>query len=186
VIGVSVNTRLSARAYQLLRERAPVAIARGLNKSGAQGKTVLVRAVATDLGIKQATVREKLHEEPAKSTKLVYRLSVSGKRIPLYEFKAKGRLPSRGQGSGVTAKLPGGAGRYPHAFLARMKSGHLGVFQRVDRRRLPIYELFGPSLPKVVGRFARVFFARANEVMPKNLQHEINFETSQIRKATAA
>lgn len=196
VIGISVNTRLSAAAYRALRERAPVAIMRGLNKSGASGRSALVKAVAGDLGIKQATIREKVFEQLASVTKLVYRLSVSGKRIPLYEFKAKGRFPSRGKGTGVTAKLPGGSGRYQHAFIARMKSGHVGVFQRVanakrrgaapNRSQLPIYELFGPSLPKVVGKLAGVFFARSREVLSKNVQHEINFETSQIRKSTAA
>jgi hypothetical protein len=63
------------------------------------------------------------------------------------------------------------------AFIARMLSGHRGVFKRRAVPRLPIVELFGPSLPRVFTR-ATIAAARtrlAGELLAKNLAHEIQF-----------
>jgi hypothetical protein len=62
-----------------------------------------------------------------------------------------------------------------------MRSGHRGVFRRRTARRLPIVELFGPSLPGVV-RNRRIFeglLAPSQETLRKHLEHEINFLASQ-------
>jgi len=40
--------------------------------------------------------------------------------------------------AGASAK--GGAFKFPHAFVARMPSGHVGIFRRVGKKRLPINE----------------------------------------------
>ncbi len=180
---LSMTSDFSAAARQL-RERAPIAIARALNRTGATARTAMVREVSRDLGLQQKAIRDQFLSSDARPDKLVFRLSTTGKRIPLYDFKARGPMPSRGRGRGVTAKLPGGAGSYPNAFIARMRSGHLGVFQRRGKARLPIYELMGPSLPKVFAKYLPLGQARANEVMPKNLAHELAFELRQIGKAS--
>ena len=88
-------------------------------------------------------------------------------------------MPSRGRGRGVTAKVGPSRTRYPHAFLAQMRSGHLGVFQRVGRTRLPIRELRGPSIAHVFGKYVAVGIARGEEQLKKNLQSEFRFALRQ-------
>lgn len=184
-LSITIKGNTSA-AFTMLKDRVRYAEARALNRSGGSGRAVLVRGIATDLGIKQASVRELIQLQEATPERRIYRLTATGKRIPLIEFGAKGPEPSRGKGRGVSARVPGGAGRYPRAFIATMRTGHRGVFERKGRARLPIRELRVVSLPYVFDKVAPEALARANEVLPKNLQHEIDFEVSQIRKTLAA
>lgn len=148
----------------------------------------MARAISGDIGLKSGTVKDELKVREAhasEGSRMRARLSVSGKRIPLVEFGAKGPLPSRGRGAGVTARLKGGRARYPHAFMARMRSGHLGVFRRkpganrrgeaATRPQLPIFELRGPSLPHVFGKFQEQGVYKGQEALRKNLEHEMAF-----------
>lgn len=48
--------------------------------------------------------------------------------------------------------VKGQGGTIAHAFLARMKSGHVGVFRRTaGNASLPIEKLAGPSVPQMLG-----------------------------------
>jgi len=172
---LTLNTKQTERALDNLRLQAPIAIARALNKSIASGKTLMVRLVAQDMGVKQADIRDKVIVVPATHDHQTAALKASAKRIPLIDFNARGPEPSRGRGRGVTARMPGGAGRYPNAFIAEMKSGHRGVFMRRDTRRLPIRELFGPSIAHVFVKHVEIGLARAREQLVKNLQSELRF-----------
>lgn len=170
--------------------RYPKAIARSLNRANVSMRTVMVKHVAADTGLKSATVKKDMTTRDATPAKLTASLEIKGARIPLYEFGARPKEPpSRGRGRGVTARLPHGSGRYPHAFIARMKSGHVGVFERVPgarrhglkphRSQLPIYELFGPSLPGVFRKYAKDGLARGQEALIKNLESELRFAGGQ-------
>ncbi len=155
--------------------RAQIAIARGINRTATSERAAMSSGIAGDMGIKVGTAREAIGIEKATTYNLRARLTARGKRLPLVDFKARGPEPSRGKGAGVSAKLPGGAGRYPRAFIATMKSGHRGVFQRTSKARLGIYELFGPSIVRVFEKFIPIGAARRNEVLQKNVQHELDF-----------
>lgn len=176
VVSLSFNTKQAERAFRALRANAKPAIARALNRSIGSASTVMVRGMSKDLGLKSSDVRDQLKRTEASPTSLLARLRATGKRIPLIQFRAKGPEPSRGRGRGVTARLPGGAGRYPHAFIATMKSGHRGVFaRRGTGGRLPVAELRGPSLPHVFVKFRPDGLARGLEQLVKNLRSELRF-----------
>lgn len=173
-----INRSGSAQAFRKLRERARPAIVRALNRSIASAKTAMVREVSKDLGLKSSDVRDRIWTSEATTNRLQASLFASPKRIPLVDFKARGPEPSRGKGRGVTAKLPGGAGRYPHAFIATMKSGYPGVFQRPGKGRLPIVELHGPSIARSFTKHVRIGIARGAEQLVKNLRSEFRFAMS--------
>ena len=169
-----------------LRKRAPAAQVRALNRSIASANVVMVRAIASDLGVKQGTVKDRTRIELATPQKLRARIYANAKRIPLIDFGAKGPEPSRGRGRGVTVKSAGGRSTIPDAFIATMRSGHRGVFQRVagssgrrgpapNRSQLPIRELFGPSIWKVFRKLEYIGIARGREQLIKNLQSEFRF-----------
>jgi hypothetical protein len=157
--------------FARIKARAPQAIARSLNRAAVSARVVMVREIARDLSIKQGDV--KIHHHEASPAKHATRLSASLKRIPLIKFGARGPEPSRGRGTGVTARTR--TRRYPHAFIATMKSGHKGVFQRMRTSRLPIRELFGPSIGHVFRKYRPLGLARAIESFNKNLQAELKF-----------
>jgi len=197
---LQLNTRARDRAFDLLGEKnARKAETRALNRSIASAKTLAVKVVRQDMGLKAGTVRDRIFAMKATPSKPLARLSATNARIPLIEFNAKGPEPSRGRGNGVRAKLPApGKGRYPHAFIATMpNSGHRGVFQRDPKRsmktpgvayfhrtktmdrRQAIYELKGPSVAQSFTRNAPAIEARAEEVLQTNFDHEVQYLASQ-------
>lgn len=166
------------------------AIARALNRTAASARTVLTKDVSEDMALRQATVREQIRITQADEDHPTATVSVRGARIPLIEFGARGPEPSRGKGRGVSYSTGRGRRRLPHAFIATMRSGHRGVFerhptkvmrtQRQGRKPRPaIVEKFGPSLPHVFAKHLPAGAQRAGEQLLKNLEHELAFALSQ-------
>jgi hypothetical protein len=57
-----------------------------------------------------------------------------------------------------------------------MNNGHVGVFMRSSKKRLPVNELYGPAVPimlnspEIVGHLQ----TEANKRLQKRLDHEVN------------
>ena len=74
----------------------------------------------------------------------------------------------------------GEGGTIAHAFLAGMKSGHTGVFQREghgsSNESLPIAKMAGPSTPQMLESptVSEYIEQHAQERLEKNLDHEVN------------
>ena len=67
-----------------------------------------------------------------------------------------------------------------HAFIVSMGNGHRGVFVRVGGkggRRLPIRELYGPSIPTALSNrvVEEAIMRKIKEKFPQILAHEIAF-----------
>lgn len=172
VFQLRLDTREVVTKLSQIERRLPRAIPRALNRGATSGRTVMVRAMARDTGLKAKDVRGRVSIERATTARHVASLSASQRRVPLIQFRARGPEPSRGKGRGVRARIPGGQGRYPNAFIATMRSGHRGVFRRTGRGRLPITELHGPSIARVFLRHVGVGRRRALEMMQSTLEHE--------------
>jgi hypothetical protein len=135
---------------------------RSINKAAAGANSRLVDAVCDRLNLRPSEVRSR-NTSRTSATREDLRAEVKGfgRRIPLKRFSA------RATAAGVSYRIsPEDAREAAHAFLAAMGSGYGGVFMRVeaqeDRRRrrggrgsprlagrLPIRELWGPSVPQV-------------------------------------
>ena len=163
-----------------LTRRAPRAAAAGLNRTAQAAQTAAVRAIQKDLGASaQKTIRRNLSIQRATPQKLEASLiarSAKTDRIPIYELRPR---PST-----VTKHRPAGGVRYgpqgkqiPGSFIARLKSGHVGVFARQAQTRLPITELKGPSIalvlsrPRVHGQVQKVIA----EKLPKEMHSAFRF-----------
>ena len=179
MIAVALRTT-SPAAVAKIRAKAPIAIVRALNRAIDSTKTIMLREVSGDIKVKIGDLRDKITVQRARPDLHRARLYASPKRIPLIDFGATGPEPSRGRGRGVTARLTSSRARYPNAFIATMKSGHRGVYRRgskagPSKSRLPIRELFGPSIAHVFARHEDVGLARGIEQLRKNLQSEFRF-----------
>jgi hypothetical protein len=163
---------IDLRDYPAKVTRATV---RALNRAIASGRTVMVREIARDTGLRSKDVRDAMVMREASAARPEARLAARLKRIPLIDFRARGPEPSRGRGKGVTYRLSGGRGRIESAFIATMKSGHRGVFRRKGKERLGIIELYGPSLGQVFRKYRAQGMARAQEMFEKNFDHELGF-----------
>jgi len=158
--------QFDVRAYP---PRADRILVRALNRGINSGRTFMQREIARDTGLRVGDARAAIVMREATIAHPEAKLTASLRRIPLIDFRAT--ATRRG---GVRARLTGGAGHYPHAFIATMRSGHRGVFQRVDRARLPIRELHGPSLGHVFAKYRAAALARAEESFRTNLDHELS------------
>lgn len=175
-VNVTLNDSDLKQGIDGLRKRFPNAIRRALSRAGTSGRAEMVKSIAADTGISSKRIREGIKINTLGDTGI--QLEVVGSRIPLIEFQARGPEPSRGRGRGVSYRLTGGRGRAETAFIATMRSGHRGVFQRRGKSRLGIYELKGPSLVKVFEKYLPQGAARAQEALVTNLRSEINFALS--------
>lgn len=155
---------------QALPLRSGRALVRSMNRAMVSGRTFVAPLIARDMGLTSTTVRASMSIKNATYDRPVAVLGSTLKRIPLIQFGARGPRPSRGRGRGVSARTP--AGRYPHAFIATMASGHEGVFERRGRSRLPIKELFGPSPGHVFAKYRPQTMARIKESFQTNFDHE--------------
>lgn len=177
------------RAITELGNRAPRAIVRAINRGAVTARTVMARDMADDTGLGVRTVTAELNISKATPERMQGRISVSGSPIPLIKWN-----PSVSKRNGVRAKLPPpGKGHYPHAFKARMPTGHVGIYSRTQHTRgakvmgrrgkatlEKIDQLHGPSLPSVFRKLSPKAIAAGQESLLKNLEHEIAFELSKI------
>lgn len=179
------NTRDWSRGLTKLRDKAPLAMARALNRSTITARTVMVRATASDIGLKQADVKAAITTRNATPDRLVAQVEAKGAQIPLIKFGANGQRPSRGRGRGVTYRGQNGRQRITDAFIARMATGHEGVFKRLGTstrrsrlgwsKNLPIVELKGPSIAHVFGKHLAEGEEAGRAALTKNLAHELRY-----------
>jgi hypothetical protein len=139
----------------------------------------MTKEIGKDTGLPAKRIKEEIKTQPLGPTGAPtgIRLEVSGRRLPLIDFRARGPEPSRGRGRGVSYRLPGGRGRAPHAFITTL-AGRRGVFRRRTENRIPLEELHGPSLVRVFEKFLPVGRERGREALVRNLRSEIAFAQS--------
>lgn len=146
-----------ARKLRASVRRYPRALAAGINRTARLANTRAVREIQADVGASsQKTIRRNLKIKTATAQKPVANIVArSGKkdRIPIYELRPKPRAVTKRKPTGGVSYGPGRK-LIPGSFIARLKSGHIGVFKRIDAlgSRLPITELLGPSVALVLGK----------------------------------
>lgn len=95
--------------------------------------------------------------------------------IGLYKYGA------RQTRTGVTVK---GRGSYKSAFLAKVGSGHVGVFDRVGSARLPIQELFGANPAHAIANNPDVYLEVLAGLIDEALMPRVLHELSRLMPAT--
>lgn len=129
--------QLEAQAERVIATAA----ARALNRAAVSTRAQAVREIRERYNIKAGAARAQMRIERASRSRLTAAVVVSGRPIPLIEFAA------RRVAAGVSVEVRRGRrltlrGR----FIATMKSGHVGVFERIGkfgRRGNPRLEKIG-------------------------------------------
>lgn len=118
-------------------------------------------------------------------------IEYAGGVIPLYKFNVAPKKPTYGK-KAVKASVmrTGGQVVFDNAFIAQMKSGHMGIFEgkgtwrrntrptqkgRNTENNEKIKELFGPSVPRMAENTVVIQTVedRVNEVINQRIDHEI-------------
>lgn len=166
------------RIQLMLRDiprQMPRVVSSAINKTAAMARTQVVRRIASEVGVKQKRIKQRVTLQKATFTCWRARIGIGARRLPLMAFGARQKK------KGVSYKIEKSGPRktLKSAFIATMKTGHEGVFMRGGPRRLPIFERFGPSIGQVFENAPAV----AKEVTRSayvNLQRHID---SQIARA---
>lgn len=167
------------------------ALVRALNRGTTAGRTLLVSAVARDIGLRNAAASKAIITRRATIHTPTSQIAAGLKRIPVIDLNARDLAAGkrRKRFGGVVYAAGGGAqSRIPNAFIRRMRSGHLGVFVRegasVEKSRgawsknLPIEEKAGPSIGRVVAKFEAPAKTRAYEMFRQTLDRDLEFRKS--------
>jgi hypothetical protein len=191
-----------AKQYPLTPHRIDLATARAMNRANDQGYTALTRSLAKSTGIKQSDFSRSrgLSKVRALPKRLTAEVRAKSRWTPLSYFDATQRK------KGASARPWAKRRIFRGTFLATMKSGHLGVWQRVSggaertRQRTTKFgrrgetitgerlrELWGPSLAVELMRAPnpQTYQATVTAAMQVRLPHELNFELSKKVAKTA-
>jgi hypothetical protein len=166
------------RTFRQAGPKAPGAIRRAVNRTGAMADTQVVRMLTAQTGLKRKVIRKAVRRVPASAGGMVYILRASGGNVGLKYFGA------RETRKGVTAAPWGKRRLYPGAFIkggrfprrVAIKAYGGAVLYRSDGARLPIKAIkSGLFIPQemVTGATAAAFKATVRTVLPRRLAHEL-------------
>jgi hypothetical protein len=174
------------RMLSHLPDAAPEAMARAINRAAEAAKTEAARKVRETYIVRHKDVVDTIKISRASPTHLMARVISTGTVFPLTKFRVTPKEPQPQRAAAVrwkkarpfkvTARVKRGeGGPIKSAFVARMSSGHVGVFKRVSEARSPIQQLYGPSIPQMLDSktVSEWVYEKARETMDKRLDHEI-------------
>ena len=170
-----------------------------LNKILTGVRTDSVKEIQKDITPAAKVIRDTFKLKKASKMKLSAAVISTGKPLPLIHYKARQTL------KGVTVKVSKKAEKrtlWPGAFIATMKSGHKGVFQREKPPykthksnklpwkkfgieaygRLSIKEKYGPRVPGIMGKDSVMnpILKKAGYRLHKELDARLNYELSKL------
>lgn len=206
-VAISIDERQLAEAEARLGaipQGMPKAIMRAINRGGRVAKRKSLQAISKTMNVKQSDL-DGTHRFGgvglwlARPDYLQAKVTITGRRVPVFRFgvsPATNQPPTQG---GVRFKIFGGGGTRTvgNAFIAKMRSGHMGAFKRRPGARHtlitamsgkhvgkkirsggPIQELFGPSIPHVAEHhpeLQKALEVDVDAVVAKQFAHEVEF-----------
>lgn len=160
-----------------VKDAAPKAMANAVNRAVDTAKTEASRKTRETYTIKNKDVAATIRIRRASMANLTATVTSRGGVVALSKFQVTPRQPQPKRKKPVIVRVKrGGGGPIPSVFVAKMQSGHIGVFSRAGKSRFPITQHYGPSVPQMIGNpSVKVWIEeKAAETLEKRLDHEIN------------
>lgn len=171
----------SARlAIDFVQSQVPKAFTSAINRVGQGVKTEASRKIRETYRIRSSDVSKygNIRVTRASPERMQLLLTSRGRNIPLIRFATSPNKPPDKQPKVLKAsvKREGGRKPIPGAFVARMRSGHVGVFERAGKSRTPIEEKYGPAVPVMLNNpeITQHLMDEAQRRMKVRLDHEMN------------
>jgi len=157
-----------------IKNGAPRAISNALNRTNEGVRTDVIKQVKSKYDIKSTDIRKALVAKKSYPATLQASVGSTGRPIPLIQFRVTPNNTVRALRASV--KRSGGKS-IPGAFLMKMSNGMTGVMIRTSTKRLPIKQLFGPSIPQMIGEasISQYVMDGVNERFAKRIDHEIAY-----------
>ena len=166
------------------------AITSAINHSLGKAKTKLKKKITQEYYIKSSDVEKTLSIKKANYSTLAGTISSRSKRTSLTKLKLKKSGTSILSGvrkSNGIKLLRGKDELFGKPFTAKMKNGHIGVFQRKTKQRIgvgmgssseqenPIQELYTLSIPQMAGEkgVQKYIEEEAEKMVNERFEHEV-------------
>lgn len=159
-----------------LRRKIPKAFSSALNRTIQGVRTEAVKKVRETYDIKAGDVRQTIRLTKSTPATTQADMVSRGSNIPLIKFKTKPSKPPKKQPRVLKASVKRSGGRpIPGAFVTKVGS-HIGVLKRIGRARLPIRELYGPSVPAMLDEdgVSEYIQEQAKTRLEERFAHEVN------------
>ena len=126
--------------------------AKAINKALPKIKKAAVDRVNEEYLVTKPNINKTIKVDKAGMTLSAF-IRSKGRPIALTKFRVTPKRPPKWKGRTVIAQVmrSGGGGAIPNAFIARMRSGHIGAMYRKGADRYPIGQFHGPSVPSMLG-----------------------------------
>ncbi len=176
------DVRVITEMLRELPREIPKVIARALNDAGRTIRSRIVRATAKRTGLKQKIIRARVWPHRAKAKKLVHRVIGGKVGWPLVLVKHR-----EAKSGGITFRILGKTERLMHSFIARMPSGHVGIYERERMARLPIFEQKTDSVTEAILQAAKLpdVLAAGRDMLHKRLDYHTGRAIDRAAKKAA-
>lgn len=126
--------------------------AKAINKALPKIKKAAVDRVNEEYLVTKSNINKTIKVDKAGMTLSAF-IRSKGRPTALTKFRVTPKRPPKRKGRTVIAQVMrnGGGGAIPNAFIARMRSGHIGAMYRKGADRYPIGQFHGPSVPSMLG-----------------------------------
>ena len=179
-VGIEISSETMERVQTLLakiRKGAERAYSNAINRGLSRIKSTAWKEVKQVYTVQNSALNAATNTRVQKAStgNLAGYVSFSGCKIPLYKFKVTPKQPGSKKLVHASVKKGGGA-TFESAFIAAMKSGHIGMFEREGRKRLPVSEFMGLSAAQMVGEqtVSEQLQQEAQRLVEERLEHEID------------
>ena len=156
----------------------PKAVSSAVNRAAEGARTDAVSKAREEYVIQAGRIRETIEIRKANASNLSASVISRGRPRALSYFKIRpGRVTKRKPPEGVHVQVKrSGGGPISKAFVAKMASGHIGVFNREGKAKFPIVQRYGPSVPQMIGGTSvqKHVELGAMRRLDDRLDHEIN------------
>lgn len=157
--------RLSPEATKVMRM--------AINDTAQQARKQLNDEARQRYVVKKTKFNKSLVLKRATNTSLTATLTSKGKPLPLsyFEIRKNGKRKA-GQGHQLkSTSLTPIRKEENKSFTGRLSNGHRGLFYRSSEKRYPILQVYGSSVPSMIG--GRSVYGRLEPVINSNLQDNL-------------
>ncbi len=170
------HMEIMKKLFKNLKNNLPTVLMRAINRAAESAKTNTGKKASEKYVIKTSDVKSTVKITKATTQKLRAIVTSTGFKVPLYKFKASPSVPrtqNPPRAYKFKVKKSGSLKPITGAFIASLNGNR--AMKRVDKNRLPIKQLYGPSIPEMLGNksVSEAIENEAQKVLEKRFEHEI-------------
>jgi hypothetical protein len=153
----------------------PKVVARAINRAVENARSNAVREARNQYNVKAGDIRRTIRISRANKNQPAAVLSSTGPALPTIAFNVRpGTVNGRRRTPIRVSVKKGETSTLDRAFIATV-GGRTGVYERMGSARLPIRQLYGPSVPQMLDneKVINTIAEKAREMLDSRLDQEI-------------